>query len=43
MREKNLGYEPEESLLRAEDVAIKTLKVALSNVSGMIVDVKRDR
>jgi 2-C-methyl-D-erythritol 4-phosphate cytidylyltransferase len=43
MREKNFGYEPEESLLRAEDVAIKTLKVALSNVSGMIVDVKRDR
>jgi len=41
MREKNFGYEPEDTLLKAKDVAIKTLKVALSDISGAIVDVRR--
>jgi 2-C-methyl-D-erythritol 4-phosphate cytidylyltransferase len=41
MREKNFGYESEDTLLKAKDVAIKTLKVALSDISGIVVDVKR--
>jgi len=41
MREKNFGYEPEDTLLDPKEVAIKTLKVALSDISGIIVDVKR--
>ena len=41
MREKNFGYEPEDTLLKAKDVANKTLKMALSSISGVIVDVRR--
>jgi 2-C-methyl-D-erythritol 4-phosphate cytidylyltransferase len=41
MRERNFGIEPEEMLLKAKDVAVKTLKLALSDVSGLVVDVRR--
>jgi len=41
MREKNFGYESPDTLLNADVVAIKTLKLALTNLSGIILDVKR--
>jgi 2-C-methyl-D-erythritol 4-phosphate cytidylyltransferase len=41
MREKNFGYEPPETLLESSVVAKKSLKLALSNLSGIILDVKR--
>jgi len=41
MREKNFGYEAPSTLLDPKDVAIKTLKLALTNVSGLILDVRK--
>jgi 2-C-methyl-D-erythritol 4-phosphate cytidylyltransferase len=42
MRIKNFGIEPPETLMDPKTVAEKTLKTALSNVSGMIIDVKQE-
>jgi len=41
MREENFGYEPPETLLDSKVVAEQTLKLALSDFSGIILDVKR--
>ena len=41
MREENFGYEDPLTLLDPKIVAIKTLKLALTNFSGIILDVKR--
>jgi 2-C-methyl-D-erythritol 4-phosphate cytidylyltransferase len=41
MREKNFGYEAPETLLEADIVAKKTLKLALTDLSGIILDIKR--
>jgi 2-C-methyl-D-erythritol 4-phosphate cytidylyltransferase len=40
MRVKNFGAEPEESLLKASDVAIATINVMLENFTGQVIDVK---
>jgi len=40
MREKNFGKEPPNTLLSAKAVAQKTLQIALTDYSGMIVDIK---
>jgi 2-C-methyl-D-erythritol 4-phosphate cytidylyltransferase len=41
MREKNFGYEDPETLLDPYEVAIKTLKLSLSNITGMILEIKK--
>ena len=40
MRMVNFGEEPEETLLKAEDVAIVALKTLLSDFTGEVVDIK---
>jgi 2-C-methyl-D-erythritol 4-phosphate cytidylyltransferase len=40
MRVKNFGIEPEDSLLKAEEVAETSLKTLVSNVTGQVIDVK---
>jgi 2-C-methyl-D-erythritol 4-phosphate cytidylyltransferase len=42
MRFKNFGYEPPETLLSAEKVAQATLEVVLSEITGQVIDVRRD-
>jgi len=42
MRVKNFGIEPPETLLDPIIVAEKTLKTALGDISGMIIDVKQN-
>ncbi len=42
MRVENFGYEDPATLLDAKIVAIKTLKLALSRYSGIVLDVKND-
>jgi 2-C-methyl-D-erythritol 4-phosphate cytidylyltransferase len=42
MREKNFGYEEPSTLLNPYDVALKTLKLALSNKTGIILEIKND-
>lgn len=42
MRVENFGYEDPSTLLDAKTVAVKTLKLALSNYSGIILDVKNN-
>ncbi|AQZ99414.1 pyrophosphorylase [Comamonas kerstersii] len=42
MRLKNFGVEPEELLLSAHEVAIVSLNVLLSALTGIIVDVRKD-
>ena len=42
MRFKNFGKEPPESLLKPEQVALETLKVILTDITGQIVEVKKD-
>lgn len=41
MRVDNFGVEPEETLLNAKKVALKTLQVALGEFSGLVVDIKK--
>ena len=41
MRMSNFGIEPENTLLRAEEVAIASLNVLASDFSGEVIDVKR--
>jgi hypothetical protein len=41
MREESFGYEPPETLLDSKFVASQALKLALSDFSGIILDVKR--
>lgn len=41
MRLKNFGVEPEDTLLDAKDVAIVTAKLLLSNITGQVIDVKK--
>ena len=41
MREKAFGKEPEESLLKPEQVAETTLRVLLSELTGQVFDVRR--
>lgn len=41
MRIKNFGIEPDESLLSPEKVALVSLKVLLSSMTGEVVDVRR--
>ncbi len=41
MREENFGYEDPTTLLDSKSVALKTLKLSLSEFSGIILDVKR--
>lgn len=40
MREKNFGIEDENTLLTAEEVAIESIKVLLSDFTGQVIDVK---
>jgi 2-C-methyl-D-erythritol 4-phosphate cytidylyltransferase len=40
MRVRNFGIEPEDTLLKAEEVAETSLKTLVSNVTGQVVDVK---
>ena len=42
MRRKAFGNEPQESLLSPEKVAEASLKTLLSDLTGQIIDVKRD-
>ena len=41
MRVSNFGNEPEETLLKAEVVAIASLNTLVSNFTGEVIDVKR--
>ena len=41
MRESNFGIEPVESLLSSKDVAVVSLNVLCSSLSGEVVDIKR--
>ena len=41
MRIKNFGIEPDESLLSPEKVALVSIKVLLSSMTGEVVDVRR--
>lgn len=41
MRVKNFGIEPDESLLSPEKVALVSIKVLLSSMTGEVVDVRR--
>ena len=40
MRTANFGIEPDDTLLKSEDVALVSLKTLLSNFSGEVVDIK---
>lgn len=40
MRTKNFGIEPEDTLLKASDVAEASVKTLLSEITGQIIDVK---
>lgn len=40
MRIKNFGNEPEETLLKPEIVALRTIQTLLSNYSGQVIDVR---
>lgn len=40
MRTKNFGIEPDDTLLKAEDVAETSVKTLISNITGQIIDVK---
>ena len=42
MRIRNFGIEPEDTLLKPEDVAEATVKVLLSDFTGQVIDVKRE-
>ena len=42
MRVENFGYEDPATLLDAKTVALKTLKLALSRYSGIVLDVRND-
>jgi len=42
MRRENFGIEPEDSLLDAKSVAAATLDTLMTNLSGMVIDVRRD-
>lgn len=41
MRRKNFGVEPKDSLLDAKKVALETLKVIGTDITGQVVDVRR--
>jgi len=41
MRKNNFGYEDVNTLLNPEYVAMKTLQLALSNVTGVVLDIKK--
>lgn len=41
MRQRNFGIEPDDTLLRSEDVAAATVQTLLSDYTGQVVDVKR--
>ncbi len=43
MRFRAFGKEPEGSLLQPEKVAVASLKTLLSNLTGQVIDVKRER
>lgn len=40
MRKKNFGNEPDESLLLPQDVALASIEVLISNITGQVIDVK---
>ena len=40
MRTRNFGIEPDNTLLKAKDVAEASVKVLLSSITGEVVDVK---
>jgi len=40
MRIKSFGIEPEDSLLKSEEVAIASIKTLFSEKSGQVVDIK---
>lgn len=42
MRFKNFGKEPEDSLLNPDEVAESSLRVLLSNLTGQIIDVRKN-
>ena len=41
MRVQNFGVEPDDTLLRSEDVAAATVRSLLSDYTGQVIDVKR--
>ena len=43
MRVKNFGTEPENTLLSAEKVAIATIQSLVSEFTGQVIDVKRNK
>ena len=43
MRVKNFGTEPDDTLLRSEDVAEVTVRSLLSDYTGQVIDVKRKK
>jgi 2-C-methyl-D-erythritol 4-phosphate cytidylyltransferase len=40
MRVKNFGVEPDNTLLKADEVAVASLNTLLSDFTGQVVDVK---
>lgn len=42
MRIKNFGFEPKDTLLDPKKVALITLKVALLDITGQVIDVRRE-
>lgn len=42
MRVRNFGQEPDDTLLKSEDVARATLRCLLSDYTGQVIDVKRN-
>ena len=42
MRTRNFGNEPEESLLSAHQVALSSLRTLINNVSGQVIDVRKE-
>jgi len=42
MRVKNFGYEPIESLLTAKKAAIVTLNTLLIDITGQVIDIRKD-
>ena len=41
MRRNNFGNEPKESLLEPQKVAMETLKVSLSDITGQVIAVRK--
>ena len=43
MRQRNFGVEPDETLLKAEQVAVATAQTLASDYTGQVIDVRRSK